>query len=230
MSLWDSAERWLAEHRLIGMSRDDVEAWESAYSLVELGGNTALWLDGVIKSQPGYLPRCGPDPETTEITGVLATINRLGFVTDGSQPGEREELVPPPADQQRCAAHEMADGFFYEQRAAVEGWADDAMTDKLRVLAQDNRFHFIAQKPRLIWGWGRDYGLAVPVTRIVRPDTEIVRVETCFGAQRSRNEVERAWYPCNPVMIRKILASWSVTIVDDEWGPSERLWKALREL
>ena len=70
------------------MRRTDRKRWASARTPADVGELTAQWLEGRIASQPGYAPGCGPDPETADLTGVLAACNRAGFITDTSQPGE----------------------------------------------------------------------------------------------------------------------------------------------
>ena len=77
------------------MNRSDRKAWASARTLADVGELTAQWLEGKVRSQPGYQANCGPDPETSELIPVLAACNRAGFVTVNSQPadGRREAWV-----------------------------------------------------------------------------------------------------------------------------------------
>ncbi|MFD8226887.1 DUF6919 domain-containing protein [Streptomyces massasporeus] len=79
--------------------------WRDVRSIDELGGAMAGWLEGRIASQPGC--SAGPDEETAPLVPVLARLNRRGFVTTCSQPGETGPAY---------------DGQPWEQRAAVEGW------------------------------------------------------------------------------------------------------------
>jgi hypothetical protein len=79
--------------------------WRDTRSIDELGGAMAGWLEGHIASQPGC--SVGPDEETLPLVPVLARLNRRGYVTTMSQPGDGGT-----AD----------DGRRWEQRAAVEGW------------------------------------------------------------------------------------------------------------
>src|ERR1700678_2550864 len=109
----------MATHR---MSHADREAWASARTLADLGELTAQWLEGGIISQPGYAPGCGPDEETVPLIPILATLNRAGFVTSGSQPGD---------------AGYGSEGTGWQQRAAVEGFADAALLVRLSDAAYD---------------------------------------------------------------------------------------------
>lgn len=79
--------------------------WRDARSIGDLGGAMAGWLEGRIASQPGC--STGPDEETLPLVPALARMNRRGYVTTMSQPGD---------------GGTAADGRWWEQRAAVEGW------------------------------------------------------------------------------------------------------------
>jgi hypothetical protein len=83
------------------MPRATRQRWQEASTLRELGELTALWLEGKLDSQPGYVPRVGPDKETTELVAVLARLNRIGYLTDSSQPG----WGPAPATTVRSGAN-----------------------------------------------------------------------------------------------------------------------------
>ena len=111
--------------RTVGaMSTADRQAWEAARTLADLGELTAQWLEGAIASQPAYTPGCGPDPETAPLIPVLACCNRAGYVTNGSQPGE---------------AGTGYDGAWWEQRAAVEGFASPAVAERIWEAAEAGR-------------------------------------------------------------------------------------------
>ncbi|WP_157881130.1 DUF6919 domain-containing protein [Streptomyces griseoruber] len=70
------------------MSWSDRRRWRSAHTVADLGELMALWLEGELRSWPGYMPGCGPDEETTHLIPSLAALNRAGFLTIASQPGE----------------------------------------------------------------------------------------------------------------------------------------------
>lgn len=60
-------------------------SWPAVRTLADMGELTARWLEGLDHTYPSYN---GPiDPETAPVAAELAAINRLGFVTDFSQPG-----------------------------------------------------------------------------------------------------------------------------------------------
>ncbi|MDQ3275031.1 MAG: hypothetical protein M3Q39_08390 [Actinomycetota bacterium] len=99
------------------MSRADADAWYRARSLADLGELTARWLEGGIGSRPGYQPRCGPDVETRRLIPTLAALNRGGYLTNSSQPGEAPTVG--------------YDGRLWSQRAAVSGFTDRATLDRI---------------------------------------------------------------------------------------------------
>lgn len=86
--------------------------WRDARSIGDLGGAMAGWLEGHIADRPGYAGGAPsrPDEETDALVPVLARLNRRGWVTTDSQPGESGEAF---------------DGRPYVQRAAVQGWIRD---------------------------------------------------------------------------------------------------------
>lgn len=92
------------------MSLADRRAWRSAQTVADLGELMAQWLEGTLASWPGYQPNYGPDEETAPLVPTLAALNRAGFLTVGSQPGD---------------AGTGFDGKLWEQRAAVEGFVAD---------------------------------------------------------------------------------------------------------
>ncbi|MFY1599832.1 DUF6919 domain-containing protein [Micromonospora sp. WMMD737] len=83
--------------------------WATAANLLELGELTARWLTGELDETPTY--GGSPDEETGPLIPLLAAVNRAGFLTGFSQPGDTD------------------DGW--RQRAAVCGYCDDATLDQL---------------------------------------------------------------------------------------------------
>jgi hypothetical protein len=186
------------------VNRADRKAWASARTLADLGELTAQWLEGRIKSQPGYADGCGPDEETAELIPVLAACNRAGFVTDASQPGMAL----------------TAEGW--DQRAAVQGFASPQTADRLRDVlgARRSGFIFQAETASLRMSWKT----AIPVTRW-NGDTY-----TRFGTRLSRRFLRDDWegYGCTGA-VSELCEALQVTIVDQAWGRDSALWPALAE-
>ncbi|MEU2075443.1 hypothetical protein [Streptomyces sp. NPDC013489] len=81
--------------------------WRDARTIADLGQNMAGWLEGRIPNRPGYDGPFGQE-ETNgarHLVPTLIALNRAGFVTVDSQPGEL--------------------GGGYRQRANVEGIVHD---------------------------------------------------------------------------------------------------------
>jgi hypothetical protein len=112
--------------------------WHQAATLADLGELTAQWLTGAIGYLPGYFGG-SPDAETDGLTHLLAAVNRAGFVTNFSQPGD-------------------VDGDWV-QRAAVSGFCSAATAQRLQEAALDTDLVVIASDPIY-----RAYS-QIPVTR-----------------------------------------------------------------
>lgn len=94
--------------------------WHDARSIGDLGEAMAWWLEGHVAARPGYAQGepSRPDEETAHLVPVLARLNRNGYVTTDSQPGEDVTA---------------ADGRPWVQRAAVQGWisAGNPLLDRI---------------------------------------------------------------------------------------------------
>ncbi len=186
----------------------DRDQWHGAETLSELGEVTARWLEGDIVHNPSYNGR--PDPEIDVIAAPLAAANRSGFVTGGSQPGG------------------TWDGWV--QRAAVDGFADDATRERLLEVATRHGLTCISHKAPML---RTDYGLTetVTVTRL-RPgdDPEVWNPHTNFGAALSRYTVRDGLIiTANEDVLDEAAEVWQVTLMDPDWGSNASLVAALDE-
>lgn len=186
------------------MRRKDRRRWAAAETLRDLGELTALWLDGEIGETPGYMGP--PDPETRPLIDTLAAVNRAGFVTNQSQPGD---------------FYLSWDGQPTSQRAAVTGFADDGMYRALRAAAHRNGLKVIAGR-----GGFRNKHHGVPVT--IHDNTG--QVFTAFGFVESRRHTRWEWGICQHSAVDELVAAWQVTIVDMDWDRNDRLWPVLDRL
>jgi hypothetical protein len=114
---------------MTGVYGDDFEQarWMQPLDLSELGELTAQWLE-----DSTWGPSNGgsePDPETAALVPVLAAMNRAGYVTDFSQPGDVS-----------------AGG---SQRAAVSGFCAFTQADQLARLSLDSELIVITGYPRV---------------------------------------------------------------------------------
>ncbi len=192
------------------MSRADRKRWASTRSLADVGEVMALWLEGEVKSWPGYAPGCGPDEETTELIPTLAALNRAGLVTISSQPG-----LPPTRGW---------DGRDWQQRAAVKGFAVGSTLYELHGVAEDAGLRVIRHRTRRRWfGSFRGGRSAVPVTAT----GDVGRVATAFGAELDAAVVEFIFEGIGDAAMNEVLDAWQVTVIDPVWGRNDVLWPTL---
>lgn len=111
----------------------DKPAWAAAQTLGDLGGLTARWLRGEIRSTPGYYGEVDVDEDDAPgLTDTLVALNHAGFVTENSQAG-------------------CDDTARYENApwgAWVTGFADDPTYRWLRSTLAGSRFRMYAYPPR----------------------------------------------------------------------------------
>ena len=162
---------------------------------------------GGIAFHPAY---DGPsDIEDQALVPTLAQLNRAGFMTIGSQAGESG----PGYDRVR-----------WEQRAAVEGFADSFLAFRL-ARAAECRPGLRPPQPGTLPRWRYRYEHAVAVTR--RDGYGY----TYFGAQIPGRHI-RSWRIgfslCHPDAVRALCAAWQVTLIDPEWGRPDLLWSVLQ--
>jgi hypothetical protein len=186
------------------MSYSDRLAWKPARTLADLGHLTARWLEGDLASVPCY--DGAPDDETLPLVPVLAAANCAGYVTGASQPGMTSRR--------------------WVQRAAVQGFAGDAMAARIRDAARAAGLLVVAHSPRHLPRWRTRYRCRCPVTLAGG------QVFTAFGAHLSRRFLhgERTGYGiCHPDAVASLCSAWQVTVIDPEWGREGLLWRVLAE-
>ena len=193
--------------KLPWMSGRDKRRWRSAAGLHDLGSLVASWLIGDIASQPGYQPNCGPEEETQHLIPVLVAVNRLGYVTDSSQPG---------------FAGYGYDHHWWEQRAAVSGLVDDPqLRDRLVAAAELAGLTVVQHDMR-----PRRHAEGVPVTR------SLGHVYTAFGRFLPVRDLRTIWPPqiIGRRAFDKVTGAWQLTLIDPKWGRDDALWEALAEV
>lgn len=185
------------------MSRRDRLAWRSAHTIADLGQLMARWLEGDLKSWPGYQAGYGPDDETRRLIPTLAALNRAGYLTTDSQPGE----MGPGFD-----------GSWFCQRAAVSGFvADRALLGQLLLAAADHALLTVVTG-------GQEAYWPEPIDVSTR-NSETV---TDFGAHLGRRDLRCMWPVINGQAFTAVEQAWQVTIVAPDFGASgERMWPVL---
>lgn len=187
------------------MRRKDRAQWQTARTLGELGELTARWLEGDLASQPGYQANCGPERETLELIPTLARLNRAGFLTDCSQPGEQPTIG--------------LDGAIWRQRAAVTGFASPPLAERLAHAARDAGFIVHSTTA------GRE-----KLEDRIAVTTRDGQIVTGFGGRRSRRDLAFQYQECSRAAIRAVCDAMQVTIVDPRWGRNAALWPLLDTL
>ncbi len=189
------------------MGKSDPAAWQSARTLADLGKLTARWIEGDLASQPGY---CGPsDIEDPALVPLLAALNRAGFVTTGSQIGESGPGY---------------DGAHWQQRAAVEGFADERTALALIRAAAAAGLISVSYPPASLPRWRYRYDRSVTVT--MREDRGV----TGFGVQLPRRHIRDSWIGygiCHRDAVNALCSAWQVTVIDPQWGRPDVLWRVL---
>ena len=168
------------------------QAWKEARTLEGLGELTARWCEGTLRYMPGDDDE--PYEEKGPIREVLASINRSGFVTTTSQPGEP-----------------MDDGSA--QRAAVEGYAREDTAKRMAALGLWTDLLVFAFPPG-DYAWGYQ----VPIT------VEEYRPFTWLGSLQGHVEIESYVEDYSREALSEVARAWKVTIVDPQWGRGPYLW------
>lgn len=185
------------------MSRSDRRRWRSARTVADLGALMALWLEGKLRSWPGYMPGYGPEEETTHLLPSLAALNRAGFLTIASQPGG------------------AGTGYYdrwWEQRAAVEGFVSDRTLYKRLLDAAEAAGLDVAVDD--VQTGTYDSGIIV-TTVDGEPFTE-------FGARLSYRDMRTIWPVVSQEAFVSLTTAARLAIVAPERGiDGERMWPVL---
>jgi hypothetical protein len=173
------------------------DRWLQARTLNELGAAMAAWLQGEINFQPAY-GGPEPDPETAELVPVLAQINRAGYLTDFSQPGER-----------------TADASW-TQRAAVTGFCGHAIANQLRARLIATDLIVLTFDP-----------LSFQFTQIVVSLDGAAENTWVGGPLDDDNIIHFYGEDVHPDGVEALRAAWQVHILDPTWGRNDYLWPQL---
>jgi hypothetical protein len=175
--------------------------WAQASTLQDLADLTALWLEGRLNHHPNYGRR--PDPETTLITPILSRLNRAGFLTSNSQPGD------------------IRHGRYnaeWRQRAWVDGFTDPRSAGVLARAA--TKAGLIAH----VTAPGPEVPAKIPVT------TWNKQAKTRVGGRRGVEDVALEFEGSSPAAVQAVCAATQFAIVDPEWGRDDVLWPLLAQV
>lgn len=119
------------------MTEDEaIEAWKSAETFEQLCELTAKFIEGKSPFCPSY--GGAADPETQSLVPYLAALNRSGFMTESSQPGEETES--------------------YKQRSYVDGYARETTAKQIARMSLYIDLHIV------VYPVGQAIGSQTPVT------------------------------------------------------------------
>ncbi len=198
--------------------------WEDARTLKDLGEMTVRWLLGEIDATPSH--GGPPDRETARIVDYLVAFNRVGFVTENSQPAENVQYDN--------------DGHpLYGQRAMVSGWCDRSTAQRLVRLTLASDLIVLAHQP------GGDSCVKIPVTiapggpsdgsddsyAIWDEPEDVGGAFTFAGSVYGDEDIDDIFSgECSPEAVTALQTAWTVEIIDPMWGRDDVLWPALAQV
>lgn len=168
------------------------EAWRDAKNATDLGELTIRWLEKTLAFHP--CDGDSPDEETNSVQKYLVSFNRNGLLTTFSQPAEKLD----------------EEGFA--QRAAVEGFAEEATAKKIAALGLETDLLIFVYPPDIHWGY------RIPITLWgFRPYTWV-------GPGWGFDEFDCFAEYCSGEALQSLKLMWKVVIIDLQWGREEHLW------
>jgi hypothetical protein len=193
------------------VNRTDRERWRTATTLPALGELYAEFLEGHLPDAPGWYGS-GPDPETEPLVPTLAALNRAGYVTVESQPGDYASS--PRGDR------------VWRQRAGVEGFADSLTLEWLAAALAGTDYLMIVQTTQARGGSAdpREINLNQGIAVTTRNGQPV----TWYGRQLTRRFMRAELFGrhlCGAAL-DILAAAWHVTIVDPVWDRNT-LWPVL---
>lgn len=181
------------------------DPWRDARGFAGLSELTARWIEGTVATQPGYWgPSDLDDPE--RLVPLCAALCRAGYMTVQSQAAWKGP------------GH---DGAYWEQRAAVMGFATQDMAMRLYDYAHCAQLLVIIHDPADLPRWLTRHRAAADVTRRGN------RAMTGFGSHLSRAHLRGTYGDCPREAQDELCAAWQVTLIDPQWGRPDLLWKVL---
>ena len=174
--------------------------WREAKTFEELCEINARFIEGDIDFSPIY-GASSLDDESKPLVPYLAALNRAGFLTTCSQPGE--------------------DDGHSRQRACVQGLALEETALRIERLSLTSDLYIMTAEP------GRYNGCMMPITiDFFRPhswagsaslDDETGVFNDVLGFEKH----------CGEGAVRGLREAWEVCVIDLSWGRERYLWDVL---
>lgn len=188
------------------IKRRERKLWASAETLEDLGDLMAMWLEGDLRSRPGYYGKT--DLDTAELTELCAALCRAGVVTVQSGPGMQW--------------HDDLAGFG-RSRICVEAFTDEGGLTGLRTACDGTDLMVVAHRTPARRLLGRTDGPDIP---LVQWDYRTVGT-LCHPIDRSY--VGTMWDGISREAFAVVVDGWQVAVIDPQWGRSELLLAVLGE-
>ena len=171
--------------------------WNTAQCFEDLCELSAQWCEGKFENSLTYGE---PDPETQPLLPLLARVNRFGFYTTFSQPGD--------------GSIESGNA----QRAALHGHTSEELARRLYCLGLETELLVLAYPP------GYDSDVQIPVT------VDGFQPFCWHGMTDGQSEREGYRNQLTKDAYYSLLTSWQVVLIDPVWGRKEYLWSLLEEI
>lgn len=179
----------------------DLTPWSSCRTLADLGHVTERWLRGELTYFPGHNdPYEPPLDESKDLIDDLVALNRVGYITTNSQPGQSM----------------TRDGNA--QRAFVRGYCTEETFQRIDAAIYGTELIALPRPP------GMYHLCPVPITTVHG------RNFTWGGMSSGEAEAIAREFggALNEQMVALLAGCWLVDVLDPVWGRTNLLWSKLR--
>lgn len=185
------------EHDIPPPTARELDEWGAAATHEAFGALTAAWLLGAGQYYPAYAA-ASPADETAPLLSDLARLNRVGFVTDGSQPGV-------PFDSKGSA-----------QRAYVTGYCSESTAEKICSGLRSSDLVIMSFSP----GSLGDGSIVVTLDEGIE--------YTWLGRRPDPGELLELYTDrAGPRLGALVESSWELQVFDPQWGRNDVLLPSL---
>ncbi|MHA7261915.1 DUF6919 domain-containing protein [Arthrobacter sp. TMN-37] len=177
---------------------EHAQAWRECINLDDACELTARWLEGKSFYMPGY-SAAQPATETNQMRDALARLNRLGFLTEDSQPG-------------------VGLGTGQGQRAYVVGFCEAGLAELVMRELLETELVCVAHPPG-----DADYSR---ICVSIDGGTEFTWLGSFASAAEV---LETYTQEANGSLAQLVSECWQLQVFDPHWGRNSRLLPALED-